>query len=120
MKYAVPVTGGVVSPHFGHCEQFALIDVDEGKREILKNELISSPPHEPGMLPGWLAQKGASIIIASGMGGRAVELFHQNHIDVVLGAPSEDPEKVVLAHMSGSLQTGANACDESHQHGCGH
>ena len=38
MKYAVPVSGGVMCPHFGHCEQFALIDVDEEKREIRKNE----------------------------------------------------------------------------------
>ena len=36
MRYAVPVSGGIVSPHFGHCEQFALIDVDEEKKEIRK------------------------------------------------------------------------------------
>ena len=31
MKYAIPVSGGMVSPHFGHCEHFALVDVDEAK-----------------------------------------------------------------------------------------
>ena len=41
MKYAVPVSGGVVSSHFGHCEQFALIDVDEVKKQILKKELLT-------------------------------------------------------------------------------
>jgi len=30
MRYAVPVSGGVVATHFGHCEHFALVDVDEG------------------------------------------------------------------------------------------
>ena len=34
MKYAVPVSGGVLSPHFGHCEQFALIDVDEERKVV--------------------------------------------------------------------------------------
>jgi len=32
MKYAVPVSSGMVATHFGHCEQFALIDVDEAKK----------------------------------------------------------------------------------------
>ena len=36
MKYAVPVSGGLMCPHFGHCEQFALIDVDEQKKVIIK------------------------------------------------------------------------------------
>ena len=34
VKYAVPVSGGKVCPHFGHCEQFALIDIDEAKKGI--------------------------------------------------------------------------------------
>jgi len=32
MKYAVPVSIGVLCPHFGHCEQFDLIDLDEAKK----------------------------------------------------------------------------------------
>ena len=43
MKYALPVSGGVLCPHFGHCEQFAMIDVDEVKREIIKKELVTAP-----------------------------------------------------------------------------
>jgi len=42
MRYAVPISGGVMSPHFGHCEQFALIDVDEETKEIVKKELVPS------------------------------------------------------------------------------
>jgi len=29
MRYAVPISGGMLSQHFGHCDQFALIDVNE-------------------------------------------------------------------------------------------
>jgi len=29
MKYAVPTSGNSVATHFGHCEQFALFDIDE-------------------------------------------------------------------------------------------
>ena len=38
MKYAVPVSGSMVATHFGHCEQFTLIDVDEAKNEIVRKE----------------------------------------------------------------------------------
>ena len=41
MRYAIPVSGGVLSPHFGHCEQFAFIDVDDATKAINKKEMIS-------------------------------------------------------------------------------
>ena len=111
MKYAVPVSGGVVSQHFGHCEQFALIEVDETKKQILKRELVNSPGHEPGLLPPWLAKKGVSLVIAGGMGSRAQGLFQQNKIGVITGIMESDPEKAVLSHLNGILATGANICD---------
>jgi predicted Fe-Mo cluster-binding NifX family protein len=111
MKYAVPVTGGIVSPHFGHCEQFALIDVDEKSRKVIKKELVPSPEHEPGLLPRWLAQKGVAFVIAGGMGSRAQGLFQENRIGVIVGAMETDPEKAVLNHLNGILATGDNVCD---------
>ncbi len=111
MKYAMPVSGGMMSPHFGHCEEFALFDVDEQSKEITSKEFIPSPEHEPGLLPVWLAEKGASVIIAGGMGPRAVELFQENGISVVLGCVESDPEKAVLGHINGTLAIGDNVCD---------
>ncbi|MFC1946038.1 NifB/NifX family molybdenum-iron cluster-binding protein [Chloroflexota bacterium] len=111
MKYAVPVSGGVLSPHFGHCEQFALFDVEEQKKEITAKELLAAPEHEPGLLPRWLAEKGVGVVIAGGMGPRAQDIFAQNGINVVLGAMETDPEKAVLSYVSGSLAIGENACD---------
>ena len=118
MKYAVPVTGGIMSPHFGHCEQFAFFKVDEQK-QITHKEIIASPEHQPGLLPVWLAEQGASVVIAGGMGPRAIDLLQQHGIDVVLGAVESDPEKAVLSHLAGSLATADNICD--HEHGeCAH
>jgi len=111
MKYAVPVSGGVICSHFGHCDHFALIGIDEIKREIIKKELVPSPGHQPGLLPPWLAEKGVTHIIAGGMGVRAQKLFGENGIQVVVGALENDPEKAVLNHLNGSLATGGNICD---------
>ena len=111
MKYAVPVAGGAMSPHFGHCEQFAFFDVDEQNKEIINKEFTTSPEHQPGLLPVWLAQKGAGVVIAGGMGPRAVDLLNQHGINVVLGAMESDPEQAVLSYLSGVLNTGDNVCD---------
>jgi predicted Fe-Mo cluster-binding NifX family protein len=111
MKYAVPVSGGMLSQHFGHCEQFALIDVNEERREIVNKELVSSPGHEPGLLPSWLAEEGVSVVIAGGMGSRAQNLFNQNRIKVVINVLESDPEQAVLGHLAGTLKTGDDVCD---------
>jgi ATP-binding protein involved in chromosome partitioning len=111
VRYAIPVSNGIVSTHFGHCGQFAIIDADENKKEILSKEFVTSPGHQPGLLPEWLAQRGVSVVIASGMGSRAQNLFRQNRIEVVIGALESDPEKVVLSYLDGNLGTGDNICD---------
>ena len=111
MKYAIPVSGGVLSAHFGHCEQFALIDADENNKNIVKKELVAAPPHQPGLLPPWLARQGVQVVIAGGMGANAISLFQQNNINVVLGAPAQAPEQVVSDFLNGKLLTGDNRCD---------
>ena len=111
MRYAVPVSGGVVSTHFGHCEHFALVDVDEEKNRIVGRKLVPSPGHQPGLLPQWLAEQGVSVVIASGMGSRAQNLFQQNRIQVIIGALESDPEKAVRNYLNGRLATGDNICD---------
>ena len=99
-----------MSPHFGHCEQFALIDVDE-KKKIIGKSLSHSPEHQPGLLPVWLAEKGVEFVIAGGMGMSAQNLFQEKGVKVVLGALESDPEKAVLNYLNGRLATGKNVCD---------
>jgi len=111
VRYAIPVSGNMVSTHFGHCEHFALIDVDEQRREIVGKELVPSPGHQPGLLPTWLAEVGVSVVIAGGMGSRAQSLFQQNRIKVIIGVLESDPERVVMNYLNGILATGDNICD---------
>ena len=111
MRIAIPLAGGKLSMHFGHCEQFALLDVDPVTFEILQKENLAAPPHEPGLLPRWLKEKGAEMIIAGGMGQRAQTLFAEQGIKVVVGAPSETPERLVLSSLAGTLQLSENMCD---------
>jgi predicted Fe-Mo cluster-binding NifX family protein len=97
--------------HFGHCEKFVIVDVDETEKKITGKEEVIPPPHEPGLLPRWLHEKEVKVIIAGGMGMRAQQLFRQFGIQVITGAPSEHPQTVVLNWMQGTLVTGGNTCD---------
>jgi ATP-binding protein involved in chromosome partitioning len=111
MKIAIPVVQGRLSMHFGHCDEFVIVDVDPVKREILGSETVDAPPHEPGLLPVWLKELGADLIITGGMGSRAQMLFKEKGIDVMVGASSDEPEAIVKAYLDGTLATGTNICD---------
>ena len=111
MRIAVPLAEGKLAMHFGHCAHFALVDVDTSTKKILKREDIAAPPHEPGLLPPWLAERGVNMIIAGGMGQRAQELFAAQGIKVLVGAGAETPEKLVTDYLAGTLQVGENVCD---------
>jgi len=109
MKIAVPTAEGKLTAHFGHAAEFAIVRV-EGQ-EIQGKELLTPPPHEPGVLPKWLHELGVSVIIAGGMGQRALSLFGDNGIKVVTGAANHTPEDLVKQYLTNTLVTGDNVCD---------
>ena len=111
MRIAIPLADGKLAMHFGHCEKFALVDVDTETKAILKKEEVVPPPHEPGLLPRWLGEHDTQVILAGGMGQRALQLFAQNGVKVVVGVASESPEDLVAAYLSDTLETGGNVCD---------
>ena len=109
MKFAIPLAEGKLTAHFGHCQEFALVDVEDN--EVKQTETLVPPPHEPGVLPKWLHDLGANVIIAGGMGARALDLFTQNDIKVVVGASALAPEVLVKQYLDNALQVGGNVCD---------
>jgi predicted Fe-Mo cluster-binding NifX family protein len=111
MKIAVPVAGGQLCAHFGHCEQFEIFEIDPARKAVVNKESHTPPPHEPGVLPRWLSEKGATMVIAGGMGMRAQQMFEQNGVRVIVGAQPGDPKSTVEAYLTGTLATGDNLCD---------
>jgi predicted Fe-Mo cluster-binding NifX family protein len=108
-RLAVPTSGGMLDAHFGHCRQFAFVDVENN--EIKEISYIDAPPHQPGLLPAWLAEKGSTDIIAGGMGQRAIQLFNQQGVNVFVGAPELTPEELVEGFLKETLTFSANYCD---------
>ncbi len=111
MRIAIPLQDGRLSAHFGRCQAYAFVDVDETSRQITAQKVVASPPHQPGVLPAWIADNGADVVITRGMGPRAVELFRERGVEVVLGAPSLEPGAVAGAYVRGELATTDNTCD---------
>jgi predicted Fe-Mo cluster-binding NifX family protein len=108
-KFAVPTVGRVLTPHFGHCDQFAIIETEE--RKVINIDFVEPPVHQPGVYPAFLAGKGVNVIISGGMGHKAQELFRQNHIEVCMGVLDGTPRSLVEQYLNDQLQTGQNLCD---------
>ena len=109
-KIAIPVDHeGMLDAHFGHCKYFSIIEV--ANEQIVKEDNVVPPPHEPGVLPRWLAQQGVTDIIAGGMGQRAIQLFIADGVNAFVGAPKLTARELVSGFLDGSLSFSANYCD---------
>ncbi|MCX6327544.1 MAG: NifB/NifX family molybdenum-iron cluster-binding protein [Bacteroidia bacterium] len=108
-RIAIPLENGILCSHFGHCQQFAIIDAENNS--ISGEKLVTPPPHEPGLLPAWLAEKGVTDVIAGGMGQRAIDLFNQQKINVFVGAPIKNSKELANDLLNNTLVAGANYCD---------
>jgi predicted Fe-Mo cluster-binding NifX family protein len=117
MRIAIPISDGRLAQHFGHCEKFVLVDVDPGTKKTLESTEVAAPEHQPGLLPPWLKARGVDVVIAGGMGARALSLFDAACIEVRGGAPVETAAVLVQRYLDGELTAGPTGCDHS---GCHH
>ncbi len=108
-RIAIPLENGTLCSHFGHCQQFAIIDSND--KSVSEVTMVTPPPHEPGLLPAWLAEKGVTDVIAGGMGQRAINLFNQQNINVFVGAHIKSYTDLANDLVNDRLIAGANYCD---------
>lgn len=119
MKIAVACNGDSISGHFGHCQQFVLFQVEDGK--VVGKEIIANPGHKPGFLPVFLHEKEANVIVSGGMGEGAVNLFKEKNIEIVTGA-SGNVDLAVEKYLNGQLISNQSICNAHMHHGegCNH
>jgi len=63
----------VVSPHFGRCPYYVLVDLDG--REVRQVSAVENPyhgHHQPGQVPSFINSQGVNVMLAGGMGRRAI------------------------------------------------
>jgi predicted Fe-Mo cluster-binding NifX family protein len=114
MKAAISTDQGQVSAHFGRCPSYTIVEIEKG--QILKQEEIPNPGHQPGFLPQYLSKINVNCIIAGGMGPRAQSLFAQKNIETIIGVQGP-VDKVIEKLINQELEIGEDLCD--HRHGIG-
>lgn len=108
----------VVSPHFGRCPFFVLVDL--AGHEVSAVREVDNPyygNHQPGQVPGLIASLGANVMLSGGMGGRAIMSFEQYGIDAATGAYGTVRQSLEK-YLRGQIK-GAAPCKESEEHGHG-
>ncbi len=120
VRLAIATDDNGVSTHFGKCRTYTLVDIEDGR--VIKKEAVTNPGfegHQPGMIPRFLHEKGATIVIAGGMGQRAVDFFNEFGMQTVVGVIG-DIDSTIEKFIRGSLQGGQNLHDLEHGHGHAH
>ncbi len=109
----------LISHHFGRCPNYLLVDLEGGTVQAVQS--IANPyleQHEPGMIPEFIHNQGANVMVSGGMGRRALAFFGQFDIQVATGA-SGTAQAALDAYLRGELPEG-QPCHQSEQHGHGH
>jgi predicted Fe-Mo cluster-binding NifX family protein len=108
-RIAVPsVNGGGLdglrAGHFGHCDVFTLVDVEDGK--ITQVSTLQNQEHVQGgcMVPvNLLAENQVNALIVGGIGMRPLMGFKQVGIDVYYDAQRQEIRPVVESLIAGEL-----------------
>jgi len=109
MKVAFPSNGKVISEHFGHCTSFKVFEIDENKKVVQQFTIENHGEHQPGVLPNMLKEKGINVVIAGGIGQKAVQFFNDMGIKIISGA-SGLIEENLEQFLNGLLEDGGQIC----------
>ena len=115
MKIAVTFQNGEIFQHFGHCEEFKIYDVEEGK--VVRAAVVPTLGSGHGALAGFLKEHGVSVLICGGIGGGAQNALAEAGIKLY-GGVNGNADAAVESLLKNSLEYDANVhCDH---HGEGH
>ena len=131
MKIAVTYENGQVFQHFGHCENFKIYNVEDGK--VTDSQVVSAVGSGHGALAGFLKQRDVDTLICGGIGGGARTALAEIGITLYPGASGDadanvaallagqlvyDPDTMCSHHHEGGHNCGEHSCGED-KHGCG-
>ena len=115
MKIAVPTKEGVVDSHFGHCDHYTRLTVNEGK--VTMRDILPSPQGcgcKSGIVHV-LSRIGVKVMLAGNIGNGALNVLQSNGIEVIRGC-SGNVEELVAAYLAGDVKDNGEMCDH---HECG-
>lgn len=105
---------GSLSAHFGRCPYYTIVDVED--KTVSNVQVIDNPyfnSHVPGAVPQFIKEQDAQVMIAGGMGPRAIEHFNRFGIEAITTGTQENVEKILKAYLAGEID-GASGCGHHH------
>ncbi|MCF7956459.1 MAG: hypothetical protein K9M75_11705 [Phycisphaerae bacterium] len=106
MRIAIPLKENEFSLHFNNCDQFAVVEITAGTRQILDAHYITPPSFSLITLPRWIHENDIDMILAGGMDQHVQELFTQNHIEVRVGYLNSSIKGVIESFIESQLEPG--------------
>ncbi|MBP9900548.1 MAG: NifB/NifX family molybdenum-iron cluster-binding protein [Verrucomicrobiota bacterium] len=125
IRIAIPSADGRLHGHFGGCREFTLVDANTQERTVLATQTLPAPPHQPGAFPRWLREQGVGVVIAGGIGKRALDNFALHGIAVHAGEINAHIDALVALYLAGRLTASPVGCEHhghlhDHEHGHPH
>lgn len=116
-KIALPTRGGSIDDHFGHCEFYTIITVDDSNN-ITKTEIMPSPQGCgcKSNIAFKLQEDGVTVMLAGNMGAGALNKLSSCGITVVRGCSGPVIE-VAEAYLRGELQDSGEGCNHHGEDG---
>jgi predicted Fe-Mo cluster-binding NifX family protein len=107
-----------VADHFGRCSKFKVYEVNDQKK-IVNEEIYQNPLQGSHggtcQLPHYLNKIGANVVIAGGMGRKAIALFEQYGINIIT-APGMNIDEALYGYLNEEI-SGYQEC-AGHQGDC--
>lgn len=121
-KIALPTRNGEIDDHFGHCEFYTIITVNE-ENQIVMTETIPSPQGCgcKSNIASKLQADGVTIMLAGNMGAGALNKLSACGIEVIRGCKGNVTD-VVNAYLNGAIHDSGEGCHHHHDgdHQCQH
>jgi predicted Fe-Mo cluster-binding NifX family protein len=110
MKIALPSQNNNIDDHFGHCEYFTVLTVDDQK-QITAEEKVPSPQGCgcKSNIVETLSHMGVTLMLAGNIGGGAINVLNSRNIDVVRGC-SGDVQTAAQQWLNGTLKDSGVVC----------
>jgi len=126
MKIAIPTKtddngAHIVDSHFGHCEFFTVLTLDDQTKDVIVEEHVSAPSGCgcKSDVAATMAAEGVTVLLAGNMGQGAVDKLKQAGIQTIRGL--EGPVRNCLADwLAGKVQDQPDICGHDHDGECGH
>lgn len=121
LKIALPSKDNQIDSHFGHCDYFTVVSIDENKNIVSKEVLDSG--NTCGCKSGiatTLREQGVTVMLAGNMGQGAYNTLVKNNIQVIRGCVGK-VEDVLTEYLKGTVVDSKIECEEhNHHHENGH